>query len=372
MISGNEQAATPTGSPRSPVLTSALSKNDLDVNYQDTDASATGSSSQNLFGAPEWLSGFDNQSNEDPYEGNMDFSFDMLLPAFFESPSLHAGGAMSHEVQQLSPIALRETQLQKLSDLNTSLSRQLSRVNDGQLENITTFQPCKSIQTQNDRSPSHPIGSLLDSYEKFVVILGYSLSVSPGMSPGIFESGYEELGGSRINNDTVLGMGSVSPTLNQLQTRITPHGGKPTDSDYFQPDLPTFLQLLACYVSLVRISKIVFAHIHNTLVFCPSPRAKALRSLPGLQMSGFRIGGDRHLQIKMIMQAIKHNLERVEKALAIIDARCNGTNDGDCGILKAVVRKEAMDSRDGQIGRVPSLSETMKNIEYFMAKTSVW
>lgn len=296
---------------------------------------------------------------------------------------------------------LKEDALQKLSALSGRVFRQLCRRGSGQLDDCLSSS-ITTLSSDGTDGLKYPIGDLLDSSQQFLEILKHFLhptSNHVSSHSGLFplDVSYQDceldnLGLTPSNRRSTTSLLANSDSLSQL----FPTDAYPGDSSLFADfppltnspigpnglpylDFPTILAILTVYVSLVRIYRKVFTHIHSSLLTSSSPSADLPPFLPGLQLGGFQLDGHRNLQIKILMQVSVEMLDRIEEAVrSLADGKFVGTEGVDDGpvpekekclfgsVLEMVVRQEMEEAGEVDLTGSATLKATAKSINQLL------
>ncbi|KAL9130701.1 MAG: hypothetical protein Q9217_001180 [Psora testacea] len=300
---------------------------------------------------------------------------------------------------EIDPI---EDCMQQLSDLNLRLYRQLKIIKSSQRPFSLSLSPSTSMCVDGSNngaeatSTTLAIGDILDSSQKFLEILNTFLPFSgrPSIpyrnsSPSSVDSDSEEAG--LPANDNI-------GTLNDRNTRMssslsgwtcrtplsTPRSFTPSRSaaatkkrkesiPLAQPDTPTILLVSTCHIRLIRIYCTLFSHIHLSLLVRSSERAEMPPAFPGLQLGGFQVQSYGDLQIKILVQASMHMLDRIEKVLRLPEERGVGGRDNVnsrqsedsmyAKLMDVVMKREESEDQGHGMGGVKSLKKDIKRVK---------
>ncbi|KAI9751185.1 MAG: hypothetical protein M4579_006164 [Chaenotheca gracillima] len=311
----------------------------------------------------------------------------------------------------VSPVDTSEDCVEKLSELSSSLMKDLSRIHAGKLSDTFFFLPLSpkgetgngnrnvaTSATDDFVCQENIIGRMLYSSEQFLDILKYFMrsgtsfsraSLPHPLSEGCYsEVDHESLSTAPTSVDANDAIDSASrrsfsdystheSSPNQHLSVFTDFTAMtrptPATTDFSRWDVPTTLTILTCYISLVRIYRTVFSRILHSLLSCPSERLDLPPTLPGLQLGGFRLDNHANLQIKVLLEVSSHMLDWIEKALGLSDDPQRTKEDpADHGgllkdsvpaaLLKITLEQEEMKSAEGDEVKVKSLKEMMKII----------
>lgn len=228
--------------------------------------------------------------------------------------------------------------IQQLSELNLNLYQQLKRVNAiFWADAFSTSSDSKTYTGSQDPNSCLPIGDILTSSQKFADVLRYFLPsspsnnsitsfYSPAPSPSTSSSSEILTGAANLrpNHRTNSSFGvpqrqrTYTPSTTSLEIQNSSN-----DLDFIgpspQPDTPTVLSILTCYIRLTRIYSTIFSYIHKTLLAAPSDGASLPSVLPDLGVSGFSLRSYRSLQIIIFVEVSVFLLDRIEEALGLPD-----------------------------------------------------
>lgn len=235
----------------------------------------------------------------------------------------------------LSAAELKDEAIQELSDLSTSLMKDLHRVVSCKLASSFLLtcpdqSPAEYLFKTLDGSTSqeNAIGRMLKGSEKFLEII--QLFNQPTQPAPSFSD--NDLGGQILNfNAREEAFGSAQGnsqaqmetrwrTLQSCLERQNPIQTALTSGSFSlpeKPDITSKLAILMCYTCLLRIYETVFFVIHHTLEYSPS-LASAIRlpqTVPGLEINGFMLHKHRGLQVKVLIQVSTYMLDSVEKSM---------------------------------------------------------
>lgn len=314
-------------------------------------------------------------------------------PIFHDEPNNYTSSDI--EAAQV-PDSVKDDCLEKLSQLNSSLFRQLSNVASGKLADWLNFSPSSTVPPMqqtgelfSDQSTcgnqKSPIGCMLQSSQEFLNILRcFAPSPSP---PSSYSPSHSSMGSSYSDFDpddlfsSAIKPESYSssdssdhrPSIHEslLLSKAPSAARQPACSaGPLRSDISATLAILTCYVCLVRIYGSIFTQIHHLLLIRPSSLAELPAILPGLQLGGFELDGQQHLQIGVLLEISMHMLDQIEMVLGL-------PTDGEvgrsgCGLLEdstsltllnIVINQEAAEGKEGDRAGVKSLRMTVKSIK---------
>lgn len=352
---------------------------------------------------PEHNPGGASANGSQPEDDPIDFMFDSHLglanASLFSEQHFH-DDRVGPAPPQPSPY-LKEDALQKLSALSGRVFRQLCRRGSGQLDDCLSSS-ITTLSSDGTDGLRYPIGDLLDSSQQFLEILKHFLHptsdhVSSHSGPFSLDVPYpdcelDNLGLTPSNRRSTTPLLANRDSLSQL----FPTDAYPGDSSLFADlpplpnpttglnslpylDFPSILAILTVYVSLVRIYRKVFTHIHSSLLTSSSPSTDLPPFLPGLQLGGFHLDGHRNLQIKILMQVSVEMLDRIEEAVrSLADGKVVGTEgfmDGTVpekekclfgSVLEMVVKHEMEEAGEFDTTGSATLKATAKSINQLL------
>jgi hypothetical protein len=144
------------------------------------------------------------------------------------------------------------------------------------------------------------------------------------------------------------------------------------------PDPPLTLQIIGCYLQLIRIYCTVFSRVRQLVEASPfTSSCPALLALPGLAISGFPLQSG-ILQATILLQAVMHLLGQIEEVLGIPVEHCVcGVDEQPDGMLSdvdstdlfiAVLRQEERSNRASNKGSLKVFKEHIKSIRFSLNK----
>lgn len=126
-------------------------------------------------------------------------------------------------------------------------------------------------------------------------------------------------------------------------TQRRPITGTSDDSNASPPtDMTTVLQLLTCYIRIIRLHSIMYARILDyMLAFLPHVTqhvGSVPPVFPGMQIGGVSLDKFGTFQVKLLLQISVHVLGEIEMGLGLPEEFCVGTRRGrGRGVLEAIV-----------------------------------
>lgn len=321
-------------------------------------------------------------------DDSVDFRVDSQIPC----PSLESASGGQTGARELESATLkhdlREECLGKLADLHASLLRDLNFIKACRKENDGGCSEPKSPTSTDEineagKNYTHPIGSVLNSCEKFVEILQY-FAPSPFHHSTSWPSRRpSDSASTRLGRDNSLAYPNdhassslTFSTSNSSKKGPSPDwsmssfdiGGFTTPSTgLLQCDVPTTFSILTCYVCVVRIFRIIFSCIYSSLLSAPGSQA-ALRPLfPGLQLQGFQLETHLNLQIQILVHVSDNMLSKIDRMLGMQEESGRGgagilEQTTSTTLLQMMMKEEAIETPDGTGGGVKSLREVMANV----------
>lgn len=294
------------------------------------------------------------------------------------------------------PGHLKEECLEKLSVLNSSLFRQLSSISSGKLADWLATSPSPRASLTQDRGdfsspiphagPRSPIGDMLQSSQDFLNILkcfAPAQSSPPSCSPSHSSVGSsysdfdpDDLFSDAIKPESYSPSSSIDDQTSSihdsfLSSNAPPAGRQPGNSaGCLRSDIPSTLAILTCYVCLVRIYGTVLTQIHQMLLIRPLSLAELPAILPGLQLGGFQLDGQQHLQIGVLVEISMHMLDQIETVLGLPnEGGVSGSGNGlledsvSLTLLNIVINQDAAGCAGGDEAGIKSLRITVKSIK---------
>ena len=257
-----------------------------------------------------------------------------------------------------SPTEMKDVIIQQLSDLSTSLMKDLHRIASCKLASSFLF-------THSEKGPAeyffktldgttnqeNAIGRMPEGSEKFLEIMELfkELSKPTPLNPDS-SSSEPPLSLSRLQEAFESAEGDSETRLKKrwtiLQSYLKQQNPIPTapNSDVLggshKPDITSKLAVLTCYTCLLRIYETVFFVIHHSLEFAPTitPACRSSQAAPSLEINGFMLHKHHRLQIQVLVQVSTYMLESVEKSMHFLltDATFQA-------LLKAVLQQEGLE-----------------------------
>lgn len=185
--------------------------------------------------------------------------------------------------------------------------------------------------------------------------------------------------GARKSQTRCFNTASSTSYLSSASDLAARPGPSPISANLPKADFPIVLAILTCYVALLRLYRVVFAHIHSLLLDISSPLNERPPLLPGLQVAGFRLDNNYNLQINILQQISGNMLTQMEKAVRVLDSRHMGSSgigrEGSGGrvrdqtlqnfsFLQIILRQEATSDSSGNKDRpLLPLKATMRSIK---------
>ncbi|KAI1174429.1 hypothetical protein F4777DRAFT_579984 [Nemania sp. FL0916] len=299
-----------------------------------------------------------------------------VLKAPSSSGSSHQTGA-SNGPSKLT-VELKDASIQELSDLSTSLMKDLHRVVGCKLASSFLF-------TRSDKSPAeylfktldgstsqeNAIGRMLQGSEKFLEIMQLFNELShPARSCPDNAQGGEVLSFNNLEecfeNSEASSDAQLERRWNMIQSFLERQVPIPTTltSESFglsqKPDITSKLAVLTCYTCLLRIYETVFFIVHHTLEYSPAlaPTIKLPQTVPGLEINGFMLRKHRSLQIKVLIQVSTYMLDSVEKSM-------HGmlSDPAFQALLKTVLRQEGLECSPGNETGMGSIRRLIEKVD---------
>jgi len=268
----------------------------------------------------------------------------------------------SHRNESNRPTAeLKDELIQELSDLSTSLMKDLHRIVGCKL--ISSFlltrsndSPAEYLFKTLDGSTSqeNAIGRMLQGSEKFLEIMQLFTRWFQSVHPFPDDSlGGEGLGSNlegKLDNSKGNSEAWLEKRWSILQSYLERQRPIPAalTSESFgiaqKPDITAKLAVLTCYTCLLRIYETVFFVIHHTMEYSPSLAAaiKLPQMVPGLEINGFMLNEYRSLQIKVLIQVSTYMLDSVENTM-----QCMLSDPAFQALLKTVLQQEGLECAPG-------------------------
>jgi len=296
----------------------------------------------------------------------------------------------------------KEACIQKLSELSSSLMKDLNRIITCKLASSFLFTPSDKETAEylfktidGSMSQDNAIGRMLHGSEKFLEILQYmnqlsfaSSHPSPTQSLesaayGFPDPDYATEGSSEGSVEgrvearwTILQSYLDRPKPPVLTTPSSTSSEAHSGSSSIRcprTDVPSTLAILTCYTCLLRIFETVFYCIHHSLEYSPLSAldTKLPPTVSGLQINGFLLNNHRSLQIKILLQVSTYMLDSIEKALGFASA----DKDGNGGVLadpifqallQTMLKQEGLNcSQDNQTG-MKNARDLMKQVDLML------
>ena len=239
----------------------------------------------------------------------------------------------------------KETCIQSLSELSSSLMKHLNRLASCKLASSFVFTPsdrntAKYLFQTLDGSTSHEnaIGRMLHGSERFLEILrlfdrpqdaqsSSSSAQSLDSEAYSFVDSAEPSPESNVQERVEMRWNLLQKYLGRTKTLALPAtspmpGGRHnllSSGPYGILDVPSKLAILTCYTCLLIIFETVFICIHHFLECSPSTidGLKLPPTVSGLHINGFPLNNYRGLQIKILIQVSTHMLDSIEQALRL-------------------------------------------------------
>jgi hypothetical protein len=105
------------------------------------------------------------------------------------------------------------------------------------------------------------------------------------------------------------------------------HDRFPFNERQKEPDIPTSLTLVSCYICLIRIYNVLFTRILESLITCISMTGYPTPMTPDLPFSGVSPNGidvHRTMQLQMLIRVSTHMLTLIEEQLGLSGPQCVG------------------------------------------------
>ena len=220
--------------------------------------------------------------------------------------------------------------IQQLSELNLNLYQQLKRVNTlSWADAFSTSSDSKTYTGSQAPNSCLPIGDILSSSQKFADVLRYFLPSSPSNNSITSFYSLASSPSTSSTSEVLTDAANLRPNHRTNQCTYIPsttslqNQNSSNDLDFIgpsaQPDTPTALSIITCYIRLTRIYSTIFSYIHKTLLAAPSDGASLPSVLPDLGVSGFSLRSYRSLQIIIFVEVSVFLLDRIEEALGLPD-----------------------------------------------------
>ncbi|KAI1312055.1 hypothetical protein F5Y03DRAFT_263122 [Xylaria venustula] len=185
-----------------------------------------------------------------------------------------------------------ESHVHRLSSINLSLVSQLSQIDQGPPK--VTLDMLISGSDESDPSSTSPVEDMLSITRRFIEILeALSHESALATTPTSSESGSDS--------------NSSEPRLGISSEHLC--GNRSVDTT-------TLLLVLSCYVQVLRLYVILFAHIHQYLVKLTENGTATLCPLPNMGFGNFEIESG-NLQATLFIQMVTSLFERLECLLGL-------------------------------------------------------
>jgi len=130
-------------------------------------------------------------------------------------------------------------------------------------------------------------------------------------------------------------------------------------------DTATILQLLTCYVRIIHLHSILYAHILEYMLALPPHNTDRVDLIPlvfpGMQVGGVSLDRFGTFQIKILLQISVHVLGEIEVALGLPEGYRVGKRKGEGrGVLGASVSGEFVESLTK--GRTKCVKEQLRGL----------
>lgn len=273
----------------------------------------------------------------------------------------------------------------------------------------------QGTQFQKDptsRNDQYHIGRMLNRSQEFLQIIKYVIGTSADKSSlssdassespcsDLYESGWADSSNASQVNSTTPTYGarksqkhsfdtasstSYASSVSELAARPD---ASPISVNLPKADFPTVLAIFTCYVALLRLYRVVFAHIHSLLLDISLPLNERPPLLPGLQVAGFRLDNNYNLQINILQQISGNMLTQMEKATRILDGgwmeapgsaressggRVRDKTFQNFSLLKTILQQESSRDPSGHgNGTLLPLKETMESIKRILKGAMVF
>jgi len=259
--------------------------------------------------------------------------------------------------------------MQELSDLAIDLYAQLAAI-DPEEHQPTSGATATVFQ-------NHLVGNVLNSSNTFLTLLtSFSAPATPSSPltpppPSLSSRTHD----NSIWNSSDSGASPSASTLDDDYPAMDgsmrhPQHKLPTgNSDASKPpsltDTATILQLLTCYVRIIHLHSILYAHILEYMLALPPHNTDRVDLIPlvfpGMQVGGVSLDRFGTFQIKILLQISVHVLGEIEVALGLPEGYRVGKRKGERrGVLGASVSGEFVESLTK--GRTKCVKEQLRSL----------
>ncbi|KAI0805843.1 hypothetical protein GGR55DRAFT_680644 [Xylaria sp. FL0064] len=207
-------------------------------------------------------------------------------------PTSLSDGVWGPQASQSSSPGPLESCIHRLSSANLSLTSQLSRIVRGPPK--VTLQTLMLKSDESNPSSTSPVEDMMSTTRQFIKVL-------EGLSRGPTPSATPSLSGIASNGSISEPSPDASPGLHE--------GGRSIDTT-------TLLLILSCYVQLLCLYVVLFAHIYQYLLEVAERDAPAICSLPNLGFGDFVLESG-NLQTTVFIQIATSLFEKVECLLRL-------------------------------------------------------
>jgi hypothetical protein len=259
--------------------------------------------------------------------------------------------------------------MQELSDLAMDLYAQLAAIDPGNHQ-PTSGATATAFQDQL-------VGNVLNSSNTFLTLLtSFSAPATPSSPltpppPSLSSRTHD----NSICNSSDSGASPSSSTLDddypamdgsmQHPPHKLPAGSSNASKPPSPTDTATVLQLLTCYVRIIHLHSIMYAHILDYMLALPPHNTDRVDSVPlvfpGMQVGGVSLDKFGTFQIKILLQISVHVLREIEVALGLPEVYRVGKRKGEgTGVLGASVSGEFVESLTK--GRTKCVKEQLRSL----------
>lgn len=204
-----------------------------------------------------------------------------------------------------------------LARLNGTIARHLASISSYPLQSKLLQAACFS-EVQSTKV--NPLAQVLQStfdFVRFVQALRPSSSSSP--QPASWEQTVPAAGPITVGISPRL-----TPSVSELSPNLAPL------------DIPTILMLVAGHMQLIQVYDAVFSRAYITLCDMSPEFIATYLTFPGIELGGYPVLQG-HLQMKIIIQVVEHQLGQIERFIGLPAEYClNGRQDSFQGILNNV------------------------------------
>ncbi|XXG94031.1 hypothetical protein Hte_000282 [Hypoxylon texense] len=254
-----------------------------------------------------------------------------------------------------SDIAFTESFAHRLSITNIKLLTQLGRVELGSPR--VNLDMLITRSDESDPSTTTPIDDILSGTREFISVLeDLSQTSRSSTTPSIV-------------GDTPYGL---ETSLENTRSSVSPSGSSArVASSGHTPALnvTTQLLILSCYVHILRLYVVLFAHIHQFLEEIANSDDPTLCAIPDLGFGNFPLQSG-NLQATMFIQIATNLFEKIESLLGLPQGLRVTVRDGKpegllseedfAEVVKAVLAKDELGQPEHGKGGVKSLRKNMK------------